>query len=215
MAWHILFPEFPKKLEFIASILTDEPYYKDEGKEFNAKIHNIDRWYLYNAKDAAVEYECAIKIIEELKVQNLYDFFFDKIQPLYKVYYDMEDVGILIDKDQRKLLKQQYVDKWKVKKEFLANTIADGDPELYKIYEKFNVMSNGPKNQVAKLLYGYLKCPVRKDTSDETLKALANNNIKDQRRKDIIYTILEIRKIRKTIGTYIDARLSDGEAWLI
>ncbi len=72
-------------------------------------------------------------------------------------------------------------------------------------------MSNGPKNQVAKLLFGYLKLPVRADTSDETLKSLANNNCKDKRRRDILLTILEVRKLRKAISTYIDANLSSDE----
>ena len=215
MAWHVLFPEFPKKLEFIASILTEEPYYKDEGKEFNPKIHSMDRWYLYNAKDAAVEYECAIKIIQELKDRNLYKFYFDKIAPLYKLYYDIEDVGILIDQDINKKLKAKYQNLWDTKQEELVNLIADCNKETYELFKNFNVMSNGPKNQVAKLLFGYLKCPMRASTDDETLKSLANNSVKSTRIKDIIYHILEIRKIRKTIGTYLEAEVSNGEAWLI
>jgi uracil-DNA glycosylase family 4 len=52
LGWHTLFPELPKKLQFISSIITEEPYYKDEGKEYNPKKDNIDRLLLYNAKDA-------------------------------------------------------------------------------------------------------------------------------------------------------------------
>src|SRR5208337_2338727 len=58
---------------------------------------------------------------------------------------------------------------------------------------------------------GYLKCPPRKDTGEDTLKSLSNNAIKDQKRKDIIQGILEQRKISKTIGTYLESSLSsDG-----
>ncbi len=208
MGWHILYPEFPKKLAFIASMITEEPFYKDEGKEFNPKIHSIDRWYLYNAKDAAVEYECGTKILQELKDSNLYEFFWDKIQPLYRLYYDIEDVGLLIDQEVRKHLKSKYNKMLEEKHEMLVCNISEGDKDIYDLYKNFNVMSNGPKNQVAKLIYGFLKCPVRKDTSDETLKALANNSVKDRRRKDILIGVLENRKIRKTIGTYIEAGLS-------
>lgn len=210
MGWHILYPEFPKSLQFIASMITEEPYYKDEGKEYNAKVHSIDRWYMYNAKDSAVEFECGDKILEELKSSNLYEFFFDKIQPLYKLYFDIEDVGLLIDQEVRKHLGNRYKGMWEERHERLVQNISQGDKDIYELFKNFNVMSNGKNNQVAKLVYGYLACPVRKDTSDETLKALVNNNIKDKRRKDILIGILEIRKIRKTIGTYINARMSTG-----
>lgn len=220
MAWHVLFPEMPKKLEFIASYITDEPYYKDEGKEFNPKIHNIDRWFLYNAKDAAVTYECCQKILEELEFSGLKDFFFDKIMPLHRLYSDIEDVGILVDKDVRRRLKNKYEELRARKQELLISNISKmyqkdntENPDAREMYKNFNVMSNGPKNQVAKLVFGYLKLPVRKDTSDESLKALANNNCKDQRRKDILLGILEVRKVRKTIGTYIDAELFNGRIY--
>ena len=57
LAFKTLYPELPAKLEFISSVLTEEPYYKDEGKEFNPKKDKLDRLLLYNAKDAAVTYE--------------------------------------------------------------------------------------------------------------------------------------------------------------
>lgn len=220
MGWHVLFSELPKSLQFIASYITDEPFYKDEGKEFNPKFHDIDRWFLYNAKDAAVEFECCEKIIQELKDTNLYEFFFDKIMPLHKLYSDIEDVGILIDKKVRSRLREKYEWLRHEKQNLLVKNIAkmyqpkeneeSVNEEIFELYKNFNVMSNGPKNQVAKLVFSYLKLPIRKDTSDETLKSLANNNCKDQRRKDILHGILNVRKLRKTIGTYIDAELSDG-----
>src|SRR6266478_819156 len=216
MGWHILYSELPKSLQFISSYITDEPYYKDEGKEFNPKIHNIDRWFLYNAKDAAVEFECCEKILAALKEEELYEFFFDKIMPLHRLYSDIEDIGILIDKRIRADLRRKYERIREAKQASLIENISKMyqpddsiNLEIFGLYKNFNVMSNGPKNQVAKLLYSYLKLPVRGDTSDETLKSLANNNCKDRRRRDILLTILEVRKLRKTIGTYIDAKLSN------
>jgi uracil-DNA glycosylase family 4 len=57
MMSHTLYPELPKGLAFLCSFYTEEPYYKDEGKEFNPKKDKLDRLYLYNAKDAAVTME--------------------------------------------------------------------------------------------------------------------------------------------------------------
>lgn len=205
MGWHILCPEMPKKLEFISSLLTDEPYYKDEGKEYNPKIHRMDRWFLYNAKDAAVEYECTERILEALKEQNLYEWYFDKIQPLYDLYYDIEDAGIHVDLAIRRDLTKQYRSKWAERHEQLLDDISEGNAEVREQWKNFNVMSNGAKNQVAKLIFGFLRCPLRKDTKDETLKSLVNNVVKDPAKKRVLIGILEIRKIRKTVGTYLEA----------
>jgi DNA polymerase len=211
MGWHVLYPEFPKKLQFITSVLTREPYYKDEGTEFNmgrGKKENFKQWCLYNAKDAVTEYECCAKVIEMLKADNLWDFYIEKVHPLHRIYSDMEDVGILIDDVVHKQLDEKYTKAAKERQARLISDIADGHPDIAETYKNFNVMSNGPKNQVAKLLYGFLGLPVRKDTGDETLKALANNHAKQQRVKGILLGILEVRKLRKTIGTYINAKPS-------
>lgn len=140
---------------------------------------------------------------------------FNRVWPLHRLYSDIEDVGILRDELVRQKLLKKYDDLRRIKQEKLIIDIASEDgnlnKELYNTYKNFNVMSNGPKNQVAQLVYGFLKCPLRKDTSDESLKSLANNSIKDRRRKDILLGILEVRKLRKTIGTYLESELSaDG-----
>ena len=211
MGWHMLFSEFPKKLEFISSVITEEPYYKDEGHEFNkgkGKEANLRQWYLYNAKDAVVEFECCEKIIAQLKEENLYDLFFDKVMPFHRLYSDMEDVGILIDSTVRKHLRTKYADLRSKKQAELLDLISDGSSTAREEWKNFNVMSNGMRGQVAKLLYGYLKLPLRKDTGDDTLKSLANNVVKSPRVKSILMGVLEARKIRKTIGTYLDAEPS-------
>lgn len=214
MGWHVLFPEFPKKLEFISSVITEEPYYKSEGQDFNkgrGKQANLEQWYKYNAKDAVVEHECADKIIQQLKDDNLWDFFIEKIHPLHRLYSDIEDVGILIDEQVRKNLSSKYEKLRIEKQQYLIEQIANSDTEIAEQYKNFNVMSNGPKNQVAKLLFGYLRLPIRADTGDDTLKSLMNNvcsKDKNPRRRNICQGILEVRKIRKTIGTYINAEPS-------
>jgi DNA polymerase len=205
-AWHTLFAEMPKYLHVISSILTEEPYYKEEGKEFNPKKDSFDKLMLYNAKDAVVEFECYEQEMLLLDQEpELKEFFFQKMMPLHYLYSDMEDVGILRDENIKNELKKKYSKKLSLLKESLINLIIDNDEQLRSTFQKFNV--NSPK-QVANLLYGFLKCPVRKDTGEDTLKALANNNIKDQRRKNIIIGILEGRKVSKTISTYINAEAS-------
>lgn len=208
LAWHTLYSELGKKLQIISSILTEEPYYKDEYKEYNPKMDKFDRILLYNAKDAVVEYECYEKTYKLLEEENLLDFFFERVMPLHQVYSDMEDVGLKVDEEIRAALKKKYTENWRSKKANLIELIINGQEDLRESFSKFNV--NSPK-QVAKLLYGFLSLPPRKDTGEDTLKALANNNTKDIRKQQIIRYILEGRKITKTIGTYLEAKCSADE----
>ena len=71
-----LFPEFPKSLAFQASIYTDEPYWKDEGKTDNKR-----QLYLYCCKDAATTYE----INEKLPATQHYRFNMQLIRPLLDI----------------------------------------------------------------------------------------------------------------------------------
>lgn len=52
---HILWPSLKHALHFQTRQYTREPYYKDEGKNFNVK--RKEQFMIYNAKDAAVTYE--------------------------------------------------------------------------------------------------------------------------------------------------------------
>jgi len=65
-AQHILYPDFPKGLDYICSIRTREPYYKDDGKIWAKPWADMDRFWTYNAKDSAVAFEAYIPIEEEL-----------------------------------------------------------------------------------------------------------------------------------------------------
>jgi uracil-DNA glycosylase family 4 len=221
LAWHILWPEMPKKLEFISSLITKVPFYKDEGREFNPAKDDISRLYLYNAKDCTTEHECMEIILKDLEENNLLDFFFDKIMPLHDLYYDIEDVGLLIDEKIRSNLTKHYQELRLERKNEMLNSIKLLGGDTFSILRKkkgidtpteikvedFN--SDSP-SQVAAMLYGYLRCPVRRDTKDSTLKALVNNGIKDSVRKDIVNKILEDRKFGKTINTYLLSPLSSG-----
>ena len=195
LGWKTLYPELPGALQFIASILTEEPYYKDEGKEYNPKFDKLDKLLLYNAKDAVVTFECFEKILAELKETGLHDFFFNNVMPLHRLYSDIDEAGILADLDARKNLKTKYQTMDDIRHVELVELVGhEINPNSYP--------------QVKKLLFGELKVPVRKDVGEDTLKSLINNVLKDQRRKRILTLIMEERKIRKTIGTYLNAKLS-------
>ena len=62
VAFHVLYPELPKGLEFMTSLYTDQPYYK-----WMRTTSDEQEFHRYNGLDALVTYECAQRIEEELK----------------------------------------------------------------------------------------------------------------------------------------------------
>lgn len=196
LAFRTLYPELPGTLAFQTSVLTEEPYYKEEGKGYNPKKDKIDRLLLYNAKDAVITYECYEKELAELKERNLDAFFFERVMPLHPFYSRLEQRGIRRDNFQKRFLEEKYKDQLESRQKELNDLTAQFDvPEL-------NVAS--PK-QCALLLYVAMKLPPRKGTGEKEIDALLRNTVRDATKIKILKLILEIRKIRKTIGTYINA----------
>jgi uracil-DNA glycosylase family 4 len=190
---HTLQPEFPKGLYFLTSIYTREPYYKDEGREFNPSKDKLERLFLYNAKDAAVTFEVFEVLREELLEAGLLDFYFNHVHPQHNLYFDLEDKGFAFNEKRRQELQTIYTEKATATQEFLDNLAG----------HKVNV--NSPI-QVKRLLFEELSYPTRKDASEDTLVALLSNHSKGDPDKDrIIPTILDLRRIKKTIGTYLNS----------
>ena len=189
---HTLYPEFPLGLAFLASIWTEEPYYKLEGKEFNPKKDSYDRHYLYNAKDAAITYEVFEEQDAELDVYGLRDFYYNYVNRFHVAYRDMESVGFQVDPEIRKGLKKKYRGQLVEHQERLNRMVGHA----------VNVSS--PK-QINELLYREMELPIRKDSSEDTLVALQGNHCKSEEYKQILTDILVIRRIKKTLGTYLEA----------
>jgi DNA polymerase len=207
IASHVLNPEMPKFLGFLSSIYTREPYYKDERKEFDIKKDSYERRLLYNAKDAPVTEEVHDCQYEEMTELGLIELYHTCYMPRHRFYLDMERVGFRVDEVKR----QQLLDKYLLLYETVhARTTGNLGYDL-------NV---GSTPQVIRCVYTDLKLPMRfkvrkkKDGSkiktpsadEETLTALMANNAKSERTKNILSDILEERKIRKTVSTYILAK---------
>lgn len=204
LGFRTLYPELPAKLEFIASVLTEETYWKDEGKEYNPKKDSLERLLLYNAKDAAVTYECYEKELEEMHDLGIDSFFFERVMPLHDFYRKMERRGIRRDMKAVELLRAKYESQRSEMEKELQNLINEFDLDCEVVGKKGVKIYNSPK-QVANLVFVGLRLPSRKDTSDDSLSALARNSVKAPTKQRILQLILDLRKVHKTIGTYIDA----------
>ena len=62
----LLHPWTPKGLDFLCSIYTEEPYYKDDGKFWDRPDWDWNQRFVYNAKDSAIALECWQEIEPEL-----------------------------------------------------------------------------------------------------------------------------------------------------
>lgn len=65
---HTCHSEFPKGLDFLTSIYTREPFYKNEYEEFVEKTHKMEDLMTYNGKDCCVLAEIYYALEENLEL---------------------------------------------------------------------------------------------------------------------------------------------------
>lgn len=196
MMAHVLYPEFPKALEFLTSVFTREPYYKSEYKDWVPGKDSYEQVLSYNAKDSAITFEVYEELEKELKEEGLWEFYFYFFNHAHRLYTDIENCGVAVDFKVRAELITKYTEKAKKLQEFIDEVVG----------KKVNV--NSPQ-QMNKLLYQFLELPRRKDSSEDTIIALMQNAIKADKhlwKKSLLKAILDLRKTKKTIGNYLKAR---------
>lgn len=193
IAHHEVYPELPRGLDYLASIYTDEPYYKEEGKEAEKKRNDMERW-IYNCKDAAVTLECAFAIDTELREAGLWDAYRETmryVEPLMTMTLQ----GVRFDKERRDVLHRDYIEK--------ANQLQD---ELDRAIGKpLNVNSN---KQMTAFLYGELGLPIRRKTQESGPTAddaaLRHFRQKYPKYENVFTVMMAIRRLRKMANTFID-----------
>lgn len=202
-AW-VLNPEIPfVNLGFLASLWSREPYWKDEGKEFAWGKHPVSRLLLYNAKDSAVDVEIDEELERELELlsqqyhTDLVDFYYSFIVPLHNFYSGIEKVGFRVDERQRNFL----IDKYEVWESHLQMKIEVA------VGREINL--NSPK-QVQELMYDKDSMgikPIRKDmkTDEDTIAKILKANKYGNHTNEVLSDILEIRRVKKTLSTYLYA----------
>lgn len=233
IAQGILYPDFPKGLDFIASIYTREPYYKDEGKKWFKMEGTFRNFWIYNAKDSIICSEAFPEMKRRLIAQgNLETYERQKklIDPLmYMQYRGMkvdteakkkhsEEAGVKIIDKLRELSSLMHIDTClKINKDPETYAIINKEDgncfemnknEMTKYVKTHEVMNAGSPSQLSKLFYttlGY-KPYFNKGavtTNDDALKRLVRKNVKEA------IVIRDIRKIAKLKGTYYDMTLSE------
>lgn len=182
-------PELPKGLAFNTSIYTEEPFYKDEGM-YEGKIEDL---FSGCARDACVTYEIDEAMETDLVELGQTKYFYNFLMKLPELYLGIENQGFNIDREARDKLVAKYIE-WDERLRY----------ELFKLVG-IHVNCNSPK-QVADLLFVILKCPARPGTGEDELTSLLNlQSFTDETKRRVVELILENRKVRKTISTYLMA----------
>jgi uracil-DNA glycosylase len=192
IAQHALYPEFNKGLDFIASIHTDEPYWKDEGKMWKNQGGDWPTFWRYNGKDGCVSLEAWDVLAEELTQRDMwatYNFTADMLPSLLYATLD----GLAIDFEALEQTKTSIAGKIDAKEKELLS-VAD--------YE-FNPLSPA---QVKKYLYDHKGIKPYKNaqggiTTDDKALSRIIRKYPDLREARFVQ---ELRALKKLKSTYLD-----------
>jgi len=189
---HAIQPELPKGLAYNTSIYTEEPFYKNEGM-YQGSINDL---LLGCARDACVTIEVDENMDADLDELGMRPFFENFLMELPDLYWAIERQGFRVDAEERDRLLRKYIE-WDEKCRY----------ELF-VLTGTEINTNSPK-QIATLLWDNLKFPRRETTGEEDVTALLNaaSNWKSrpEAHRRICELILEGRRVRKSISTYLMA----------
>lgn len=204
IAHAILYPDLPKGLDFMTSVYTTEPYYKDEGKMWKGMGGSDEQFWLYNAKDAAVTLEIWEQLAEDLKALGMMEIYEHQARLIQPLTY-MSERGLRCN-----------VEGLKEASEKTEQIISDLQTELNGIAEEHGMPELNPRSpkQLVEYFYGrefrnikpYISRKTGRPTTDE--KALKRLSRRGYREAELL---LDIRKNAKLKGTYFDVPMSgDG-----
>lgn len=189
---HAINPELPKGLAFNTSLFTEEPFYKNEGM-YQGSISDL---LLGCARDACVTFEVDENMdadLDELGMRKFYENFLMKFPDLY---WSIERQGFRVDHTERDMLLRKYIE-WDEKVRYELFTLVGTEVNV-----------NSPK-QMQSLLWDNLKLPRKESTGEEDITALLNSATvwknRDESHRRICELILEDRRVRKSISTYLMA----------
>lgn len=197
IAQHIIYPEFNKGLDFIASIHTREPYWKDDGKIWKNPNIDWDTFQRYCGRDACVALE-AWDVLSKEMTDGGYWRTYDLTTRLAGPICYMTTVGLAVDQEGLAVIKVK-----------LETAIAEKQAAL-------DILTSPiPLNplsfpQCKKYFYETLGLPPYKNaqggiSTDD--KAMARIARKEDTGSKEARLVAELRKLHKLKGTYIEVQL--------
>lgn len=197
IAQHCVYPELPKSLAFLTSIYTQRPYHKDMGK-----LPGADSTWIYNCLDCVTTWESARAIVQEAKEFKTWDFYLTHSHELIKPLMNMQLRGVLINTQAQIQLEKD-----------LTQDLITLESKLNKVVG-YSLNPASPK-QMQAFLYDDLKLPpvfkkgIRKGKQAKVLSANEETLLELHAKypNPVFQLIIDIRGIRKILGTYVKAIL--------
>lgn len=205
LAHHTLYPTLPHNLGFITTTYTDNPYYKDEGKEW-AEGGDIDSFWEYNVKDCCYMLKAQRTMQHELESQGLMPFFREHVMRLQPHLVGMTVGGVKVDQQLKaKIADEVAKDVEQILEHFHAKVYEATGESDYK-------PNPGSPTQMKKLYFEKLHLVGRgKSTGEDNRKLMRKHPMTTDVARDIIDLHEKYAKERKFLGNYANMRIdNDG-----
>jgi uracil-DNA glycosylase family 4 len=198
--------ELPHSLDFLASMYTDAPRWKDDVKHSEVKSDEVLDKYL--SFDIATTWLCEPYVESNLTTSQQLPIYSEDME-LFRIGRSMSGLGIHIDPVKRRAFAEEYQGKAdRLLAEFIQIAGRDINPGSYP--------------QIRKLLYDDLGLPMLDEhvtgsgeasTDESTLLDLLSLGV-DERARKVIHGLLGYREAEKLLGTYtghiVDGQLVGG-----
>jgi len=198
LAQHLCYTDLPKGLDYLTSVYTYEPYYKDEGKKVHFEMQKDWRSYWkYNAKDSGYLFQIMDELVKELKdfeAEESMTYQMNLHKPLIEMFHN----GILADVDGIAKYRDQ-----------LEIEINEHQKELNEIVGK-EINMNSSKQMIA-YFYGtcMIKPYINRKTGNPSCDAVALSRIakKGKKGSQAARVIQLMRTKGKLLTTYFRVKL--------
>lgn len=203
LAHHTLYPQLPHGLDFLVSQYTTHPYYKDEREKWR-EGGDIDKYWEYNCKDAALTVAVSLRLQRELEEQNLADFYFKHVMRAQPHLCEATAHGLAVDLPMKKKVTEEVSeDVGKLRAEFHRHVqeLTD-DAEYYPNPDSWQ--------QLQVLFFDKLGLRGRGRSTDKAnrVKMIENASTASQA-KEMLTTLGRYKEESKFLSTYAESDVSD------
>lgn len=202
VAQKFLYPEFDKGLDNVGRLYTNEPYWKDTGREASSEggqrdwgnIRDWPRHYEYNCLDTSGTFEAAFAQRKDLEARGKLDLFDNYLMKFYGPVNEMSLRGLPVNLETK------------------ARLTTEHERRIEEIAKTFSSPINhrSPKQKLTLLKAKGYKIPKIKDKANDKYKESTNElSLKKLRlahpEDADISALLEIAKLEKAVSSYLGA----------
>ncbi|MFA5036947.1 MAG: DNA polymerase, partial [Candidatus Izemoplasmatales bacterium] len=194
--WQALYPYLKKGLHILTSVLTWEPYYKDDGKYWDGRRIADEAEFTYNCKDVCITREIWPVIAANCKHKGTWSNY-ERSMKVMPSLLRMMIHGVRFEESKRRALEQdEFLPKIAQAKEVVKNEIG----------MEVNMDSS---DQMKRLFYGYLGLPIqyhRKTKQPTTDKDALNRLRKKYPANPVLKAVSDYKKFSTLVQTFTAMR---------